>query len=247
MPVEATTTAPQSVARTITHNQRAKSSDVNPLLQSSPQPITSADDNFIVGRQADGKLSHIVPGFKLSLKEKFLNSLEKYYEVDKRSYPFVLILGNMPSAQSTFKFTVSLEFNLKVVEPCAVVRENCTSLLDCIMLDLRRCVHGVTGKFHVRDVGQAETELQTALNSFNVPSFLQIVFGVIGVEPDEHAKHLLHELERQKMELELVGSRGEIAAAQGVIDKIVVKAADGIEDHQIQKLLPESVKGMINK
>lgn len=247
MPVEATKTTPQSVARTITHNQRAKSSDVNPLLQSSPQPITSADDNFIVGRQADGKLSNVVPGFKLSFKEKFLNPLGKYYEVDKRSYPFALSLGNMPSAQATFKFNVILEFNLKVVEPCAVVQDNCTSLLDCIMLDLRRCVHGVTGKFLVQDVGQASTELQAALLSFNGPPFLQIVFGVIGVAPDEDAARMLHELERKQMELELIGSRGEVGAAQRVVDKIVDKAADGIEEHQIQKLLPESVKGMINK
>lgn len=247
MPVEATKTAQQSVARTITHNQRAKSSDVNPLLQSSPQPITSADDNFIVGRQANGKLSNVVPGFRLPFKEKFLNPLEKYYEVDKRSYPFALILGNMPSAQATFKFNVSLEFNLKVVEPCAVVQDNCTSLLECIMLDLRRCVHSVTGKFLVQDVGQAITELQAALLSFNVPPFLQIVFGVIGVEPDEDAARMLHELERKQIELQLIGSRGERGAAQRVIDKIVDKAADGIEEHQIQKLLPESVKGMINK
>lgn len=247
MPVEATNAAPQSVARTITHNQRAKSSDVNPLLQSSPQPITSADDNFVVGRQADGKLRNIVPGFKLSFKEKFLNPVEKYYEVDRRAYSFAINLGNTPSAQATFKFNVTLEFNLKVVEPCAVVQDNCTSLLECIMLDLKRCVHSVTGKFLVQDVGKATTELQTELLSFNGPPFLQIVFGVIGVAPGEDAARMLHELERKQIELELIGSRGEVGAAQRVVDKIVDKAADGIEEHQIHKLLPESVKEMINR
>lgn len=247
MPAEATTTPPQPVARTITHNARAKSSDVNPLLQSSPQPLTSPDDNFIVGRQADGRLSNIVPGFRLPIKERFLNPFQKYYEVDKRSYPFALVLNNMPSAQATFKFNVSLEFSLKVVEPCAIVQNNCTSLLDCIMLDLRRCVHDITGKFLVQDVKAARSELQSALLSFGVPAYLKIVFGAIEVAPDEDAAKMLHELERKHMELQVIEGRAQVGVAQRVGEKIVDKAAEGIEDHQIHKLLPESVRGLIDK
>lgn len=245
MYIEATKTAQQPVARIISHNQRAKSSDVNPLLQSSEQPITSAADNFIVGRQADGKLSNVIPGFKLPFKEKWFKPFKKYYEVDKSSYLFTLELLNTPSAQPTIKFNVILEFNLKVIEPCAVVQDNCTSLLDCIMLDLKRCVHDVTSKFSVQAVGQASTELQTALLSFNSPPFLRIVFGVIEVAPDRDAASKMREMEGKQMELDVIDSRGAVGVKQQYVNKIVGKAADGLEEHQIQKLVPESVK-MIN-
>ena len=226
-------TAP-SVSRTISHVQRAKSDDVNPLLQSSSEAITSADDNYIVGRQSNGALHHIVPGFKLPLKERLLKPLGKYYEVDKRSYQFAVTLPNMPSAQATFKFNVTLEFKLKVVDPCAIVREPHTSLLECIMLDLKRCVHDVTSRFHVKEADATRTALQTALHSFSYPAFLQMVCGVVDVMPDQEAARMMRTLEAKSLEVDVIGTQTEVDSAREVGKKITSAVVDNLEDHQLQ-------------
>jgi hypothetical protein len=232
--------------RTITHNQRLKSADVNPLLQSSSQPITSAEDNFVVGRQAGAQLHNIVPGFKLPFKERFFNAIEKYYEVDKRSYPFVVAFQNMPSAQATFKFNVTVEFNLKVIDPCVIVRDNATSMLDCILLDLKRCVHDVTSRFLVQNTDETRMALQTALNSFRCPAYLQMVCGVVDIMPDEAATKMLRELEEKNLKVAIIGTRTEVVSAQNLGDKIASSVADNLEEHQLQKQIPGLVQKVLN-
>lgn len=226
-------TAP-SVSRTITHIQRAKSADVNPLLQSSPEVLKSPDDNFIVARQSNGALHHIVPEFKLPLKERLFKPLVKYYEVDKRSYPFEVELPDVPSAQATFKFNVKLEFSLKVVDPCAIVRDNHTSLLDCIMLDLKRCVHDVTSRFLVQNTEDTRLALKTALLSFGCPAYLQMVCGVVKVMPDEEATRMVRTLEAKNLEVAIIGTQTEVESAREVGRKITGSVADNLEDHQLQ-------------
>jgi hypothetical protein len=233
----------QPAARTIAHKQRDSSDDVNPLLQSSPYPIVSDDDNYVVGRQRGGQLHSIVPGFKLSLKDKLLNPIEKYYEVDRRSYPFVIRFDETPSAQATFKFIVTLEFNLKVLDPCAIVSENHTSMLHCIRLDLKRCVHDVTSRFLVQNTDDARLALHAALNSFGPPAFLQMVLGVVDVMPDQRAAQMLSELHAKDLKVALIGTQTELNTATGIGDKIAASAAQAVEEHQLAKQVP----GLVDK
>jgi hypothetical protein len=227
-----------STSRTITHNKRDKASDVNPLLQSSSEIIVSADDNFIVGRQKGGQLHNIVPGFKLSFKDNWFNGIEKYYEVDKRSYPFVVPFDGMASAQATFKFNVSLEFTLQVVDPCAVVKENYTSLLDCILLDLKRSVYDITSRFLVQKTDEARMSLQTALMSFNCPPFLKMNCGVVDIMADAAATKMLRELEQKNLEMALIGKKTEIDSAMALSSKVTEVYTNNVEEHEIQKHLP---------
>lgn len=231
----------QPISRTITHTQRAKSSDVNPLLQSSSQAIVSADDNYVVGRQKMGGLHNIVPGFKLSFKDSFFNSLDKYYEVDKRSYPFVVTFNEMASAQATFKFAVSIEFTLKVVDPCVVVKENHTSLLDCILMDLKNAVYDITSLFLVKNTDEARMKLRTTLNSFNCPAFLKMNFGIVDIMPDAAATKMLRELEQKNLEVALIGKKTEIDSANAISTKVTEVVINNVEEHQIQKRIPNLI------
>lgn len=231
-------TSPQPISRTISHNQRAKSSDVNPLLQSSSQVIVSADDNYVVGRQKMGQLHNIVPGFKLSFKEGFFNSFGKYYEVDKRTYPFDVTFNEMASAQATFKFNVKIEFTLKVVDPCIVVKENLTSLLDCIQMDLKNMVCDITSLYPVRKTYEARMSLVNALISFNCPSFLEMNCGIVDIKPDADAFKMLRELEQQNLEVELITKKEQIDSKQ-VFSKKRIQNIENLEEHEIPKLIAE--------
>jgi len=231
----------QSASRTITHNMRDKASDVNPLLQSSSEAIVSADDNFVVGRQKTGQLHNIVPGFKLSFKDSWFNGIDKYYEVDKRTYPFVVRFEGMASAQATFKFNVSLEFTLQVVDPCVVVQEKYTSMLDCILLDLKRSVYDITSRFLVQKTDEARMALQTALLSFNCPSFLKLSWGIVDIMPDAQAAKMLRDLEQKNLEIALIGKKTEIDSAIALSSKVTEVYTANVEDHEIQKHLPSLI------
>lgn len=237
---------PLSMSRTITHNKRDKSSDVNALLQSSSQLIVSADDNYIVGRQKGGQLHNIGPGFKLSFKDGWFNGIEKYYEVDKRSYPFVVTFKEMASAQATFKFNVALEFTLKVVDPCVVVKENYTSMLDCILQDLKCAVYDITSRFLVQRTDEARMALQTALVSFNCPAFLKMNCGIVDIMPDDAAAKMLRELEQKNLEVALIGKKTEIDSANAISTKVTEAVTNNVEEHEIQRQLPNLIGRVLN-
>lgn len=247
MAADATTTPVPPVSRRISHNQRARSADVNPLLLTSPQPIISDDDNYIVARQTGGQLHLMVPGFKLPFKEKFFNRIDKYYEVDKRSYPFELKFTDMPSAQATFKFAVTVEFTLKVKDPCVIVKEILTSMLDCILLDLKRCIDDVTSRFLVQKSGEVRMSLQMALTSFNCPPFLQMVCGMVTVEPDAAARKMLSEIDAKELAVDVIGTRTEVKTAEGIGDKIAGNVVENLEEHQLQGHIPALVNKVLNR
>lgn len=243
---EKASAASQSGSRTITHKHRSKSDDVNPLLRSATHEIVSADDNFIVGRQKKGQLHNIVPGFSLSFRDKMFNGLEKYYEVDKRNYPFSITFREAPSAQATFKFDVTVEFSLKVIDPCVIVRENHTSLLDCILQDMKSTVHSVTSRFMVQKAAEASLLLQTAIASFDCPPYLKMTAGVVDISADAAASKMLRELEQKDLEMALISKKGEIETGIVLTDRLV-QLAQNIEDHELQKQLPkEKIIGMVS-
>jgi hypothetical protein len=234
------------VARVITHKVRDNTSDVNSLLQSSSEMILSADDNFIVGRQKAGQLHNLTPGFKLPFKEKYFNAIEKYYEVDKRRYPFIVTFDDMPSLQATFKFRVKLEFTLQVTDPCMIVKENLTSLLDCVRMDLKNTIYSVSSGFLVQRTGEARMALHTALTSFQSPSFLKITMGVVDIMPDEAATKMLRELEQKNLDVALISKKTTIDSANALSTKITDTVANDIEEHMIQKQIPNLLGSVLN-
>jgi len=238
--------ASPSTSRTITHNQRNKSSDVNPLLQSSSQAIVSADDNYVVGRQKGGQLHNIVPGFKLSFKDGLFNSIDKYYEVDKRTYPFVVSFDEMPSAQATFKFNVKTELTLKVMDPCIVVKENYTSMLDCILMELKSTVYSITSRFLVQKTDEARMSLQTALISFNCPEFLKMTCGIVDIMPDLAAAKMLRELEEKNLAVALIVNQTEIDTVTALGSKATEAYTNSVEEHEIKKHFPNLIGQVLN-
>jgi hypothetical protein len=191
-------------------------------------------------------LHHIVPGFKLSFKGSWLNGIDKYYEVDKRAYPFVVTFNEMASAQATFKFNVAIEFTLKVVAPCVVVKENYTSLLDCILLDLKRSVYDITSRFLVQKTDEARMSLQTALVSFNCPAFLKMNCGIVDIMPDAAAAKMLRELEQKNLEVALIGKKTDIDSANALSTKVTEAYTNNEEEHEIQKHFPSLIGKVLN-
>jgi hypothetical protein len=255
----------QPVSRTITHKDRKKSSDVNPLQQSSSQPIVSLDDNFVVGRQKSGQLHNIDRNFKLTLRDKLLNGIEKYYEVDKRSYPFEIKFYGLASKKATQTFDVTLEFSLQVSNPCMIVEGNHTSLLNCVELDLKhfvshiaRCYDventegaryalqqkfekrvvesdGLQQKFENTELEINEPELLKQFSPFTCPDFLEMKFRIASIMPDEASLKKLRELQDQSMDRHLIDKNTEIETRVAAGKKFTAVAVDSIEDIDIKR------------
>lgn len=231
----------------ISHRQRQLNEDVNPLLKSSQLIINSVDDNFVVGRQKSGQLSKMGPNrivglsFKdrtvQAMKERFLDNFVKYYEVDKKGYPFSIRL-NSSTSQPTLKFTVRLDFTLQVIDPCPIVEGNVTSLLECVLQDLKKLVDMTTSRFLVQYSNDAKLTLQANLDNFTPPPYLRLIAGAVDVGPDAEALVVLRQVEEEEIRLQGVGVDTAVNTAKAIGTVLQEKVPSQIEDHHAAKMVP---------
>ena len=233
------TAAPKTdPVRMIVHDMRSDSDDVNPLIKESRLPLSNENGNFIVGKQKNGQLHNIVPGFSLPLKDRLLNNFDAYYEVRRKSYPFVMKFNDLPSAQVTLNFNVQIEFQLAVIDPVPIVADRTTSFLDCIRHNLKRNIDRVASRYEVRQIKEAQAELQKILDAFQCPPYLKWTCGLVKITPDDRTLKKLRELDEKQLDIAVIAANTERKVATELSGKITQSTVDNIEDHQLAKLSP---------
>lgn len=219
----------------IVHKNRKLEDDVNPLLRSSDAPLTDVDGNFIVAQMRNGSLRNLLKA-PLSMGERLTRAAVKYFEVDRRRYPF-LVRFPAPTNQSSFRFEVSFEFELTVTDPCPIVESRTTSLLECVLTDLKRLATATTEGFDIENSKAASIALSRAFDAMQPPSFLSIRSGVVHIAPDTEASIMLRKIEEERLRIREQETRMRVEAAAAMATTVVQKAGESVEDHNVQGIL----------
>lgn len=200
--------------------------------QSKPQ---NEKNDYLIVRQKKGEVRSFSDWNALPFFEKKLNKVVKWYLVKKDFFPVTLHL-RLPSAQSTYRFVVQVEFQIKIQDPCEAVSQNVEDIVKCIYPDLKLAIARVLRQFNINQATQANAELQDRLEEFVSAPFLFYKPGMVDVAPDPEAKETLRKLERSGIDLE-----------QGVRDRakeiVIEKSGDLIEDHKVAEMVTSLTGG----
>ncbi len=219
----------------IVHRNRKPEDDVNPLLRSSEAPLNDVDGNFVVAQMRNGSLRNLLDK-PLSMGERLTRAASKYFEVDRRRYP-MLVRFPAPTNQSSFRFDVSFEFELAVIDPCPIVESRTTSLMECVLTDLKRLATAITEGFDIENSKAASIALSRAFDAMQPPSFLSFRPGVVHVAPDAEASIMLRKIEEERLRIREQEARMRVEAAAAVASTVAQKAAESVEDHNVQGIL----------
>jgi hypothetical protein len=220
----------------IVHKQRQIRDDVNPLIKSSAQSINNLYDNFMVVKLKDGQVMLASDVSKNGFFKNMFNGVVKFYEVDKRRYPFALEISS-PTHQASFKYTVTMEFEINVIDPCTIVSQSITSLLESVTTDLKRMASEVTMQYSIEETKRAAELLRDRLDAFRAPPYVFFWPGVVDVAPDSAALKMLRQIEEERLRLRGEQVRANVGVAESVATSITQKAGELIEDHQVARVV----------
>lgn len=236
MATNAPTPVPVPAETLVVHKQRRIRDDVSPLIKFSDREINNLYDNYIVVKLKDGQVMLADDVSKNGFFKNLFNGMVKYYEVDKHRYPFALEISS-PTHQASFKYTVTLEFEINVSDPVFIVRQGITSLLESVTTDLKRMASDVTIQFSIEETKLAAKELTARLDLFEAPKFLNFRPGVVDVAPDLDALKMLRQIEEERLRLRGQQVRTNVGAAEAVATSVLERAGSLVEEHEIAKVV----------
>lgn len=223
---------PANLAHSFKRSEKNLTDDVNPLIKSSPVKIDNLNENFIVLRTSNGDLKRLGARNSDGLMKKLFQRVEKYYEVDSRPYSFMMHFYS-PTAQISYNYTVSLEFELQVADPCKIVELTIVSLLNCVARDLKKLATLATERYEIKDSMAAVKALRATFESFQPPTFLVFKPGEVNAELDDVAKGIIRNIEEAEIRGLEARAQANVGMAQAILNKYQEGAGDHVGDDRI--------------
>lgn len=213
---------------------REPTSDFDPVISSSVQPITNLLGHYIVCKRRDGTFQD-VSNRPIGIASRLLNPPTAYFEIVKQSLPFVISFR--ASSSQIFRFSITLNFEIQVSDPVAIAEQQPKGLRCLVDLDLQRLMASIASRYQIDQSADVMREIQDALNVYKAPSPIRFRPGVVSVVPDGEAAERIRQIDIAEIEMKRVAIQKEMEFKAAAADAHNEKVKSVIEDHHVEEKL----------